>query len=680
MTRYNPPNRATGSAWRFLVLTRLAVAAVLAPGNLIAQEATPPSTQQQVLEGLRGGHRWAGRDAVAILTQQHRRKPRAQLDAFADSLAALAIAGDKDDRPAGWLATLALISSASPEEPGAVPYAGAYDALHKVFRRTRSYVALINMLEIDPQRGKELVRVFLAHYGDDACMADSAVRSARNGGEIARELGVELEPDYYAHYCPEKYHGYRQMVFAHPRPEDVLTSRPGHIVLAQLREGEAQGTEFAIAILTGVAELDDPASYDSFADSLVETAISGAGPWGGAHHALAVLKRSARPLHADANPYPGAYDAVARVFAATRSQAAFESLVEIDAARAHAFLAELAPLDRALEIAPPGNSTALDTVPPPTPQQVWERLGEGNVEAATDAVAILTQPHKRIPRSELEAFADSLVALAFGGQYHQALLARRALISSSRPERLGAVPYPEAYDALRKVFGVTRYASVLGAMVEIDPRRGKEVVRELFSEHGDDACLADMALRNARNRDAVSAAFGVELGPYYPGYCVDKYYGYQYLDVLAQLREEEVESVERAVDVLTERASVYPVYTPVLADSLRAMAASDGGTSDVARRALAVLERSARPVHPDATPLADAYDRVARVFQVTKSQAALESLVEIDPALAHMFLTELAHRHNAVACTARAVLEGTADSARLLRDLEQRGELTYRCP
>lgn len=657
----------------------LAAVTVLSPGYLAAQEAAPPPTPQQVLERLRETGIISSTDAVAILTQQHERRSRTELDALADRLVALAVAGYEDNQPSALSALFALISSSSPEDPNAVPYAGSYDALHKVFLGTLSYSVLGDMIDVDPHRGKELARVLLAHHGDDGCMADMALRHARDGDEIAKELGVE-RGWWGAHYCLIKYHGYQQMVVAPPLPENVVMSMPLHVILTQLREEEAQGTEFAIAILTGMARLDDSPSHDLLVDSLVEMAVSGTGPWSGARQALAVLERSARPLHADAKPYPGAYDAIARVFTTTKSQVALESLVEIDAERAHAFLAELAPGDQALENALPETSLAQDTVPLPTPQQVLERLGEGHVEAVTDAVAILTQPHRRITRSEIEAFADSLVALASGGQHDQALLARRALISSSRPDRPGAVPYPEAYDALRTVFGTTQYAYALGAMVDIDPRRGKEVVRELFAKHGDGACLADMALRNARHGDAVSREINVELGPYYPRYCVDKYYGYQYIDVLAQLREGEAESVERAVDVLTERTAVYPAYAPVLADSLRAMAAFDGGTSDVARRALAALERSARPVHADATPFAHAYGTVARVFQVTKSRAALESLVEIDPALARAFLIELAQRHYSLACTARAVLAGTADGARLLRDLEERGTLTYRCP
>lgn len=41
---------------------------------------------------------------------------------------------------------------------------------------------------------------------------------------------------------------------------------------------------------------------------------------------------------------------------------------------------------------------------------------------------------------------------------------------------------------------------------------------------------------------------------------------------------------------------------------------------------------------------------------------------------------ELAQRDQAVACKARSVLAGTADGPRVLRDLEGRGALTYRCP
>ena len=331
----------------------------------------------------------------------------------------------------------------------------------------------------------------------------------------------------------------------------------------------------------------------------------------------------------------------------------------------------------------PGNLAAQETAPPPPPQQVLERLGEGHIGAISNALAILTQQHERRPRSELDAFADKLVALAIAGYEDirsSAWVAQRTLIESSSPEEPDALPYAGAYDALHKVFWGTQSDVVLSHMIEIDPRRAGEVVRELLARHGDDACVADKALLRARNGEAIAREFGVEPGPGISAhYCLEKYHDYKYRDALAQIREGKPEGVERAVDILTERASGYPVYISVLANSLMIMAASDGGTSDVAHRALAVFERSARPVHADAISYGYAYETVVTVFEITESQAALESLVEIDAARAHEFLTELAQRDRAVACTARAALAGTAGGPRLLRDLEERGALTYRC-
>lgn len=331
----------------------------------------------------------------------------------------------------------------------------------------------------------------------------------------------------------------------------------------------------------------------------------------------------------------------------------------------------------------PGNLAAQDTAPPQTPQQVLERLGEGHIEAISDALAILTQQHERRPRSELDAFADRLVALAIAGDEDirsSVWLAQRALIRSSNPEEPDALPYAGAYDALHKMFRGTQSDVVLSHMIEIDPRRAREVVRELLARHGDDACVADMALMRARNGEAIAREFGVEPGPGITAhYCLEKYHDYQYRDALAQIREGEPAGVERAVDILTGRVSGYAVYISVLSDSLMEMAASGEGTSDLARRALAVFEQSARPVHADATPYGYAYETVVTVFEMTESQAALESLVEIDAARAHEFLTELAQRDQAIACTARTVLTGTAGGSRLLRNLEERGALTYRC-
>ena len=329
----------------------------------------------------------------------------------------------------------------------------------------------------------------------------------------------------------------------------------------------------------------------------------------------------------------------------------------------------------------PSNSTAQEAAPRPTPQEVLEGLREGRTDAFA-ATEILTQLDKRRPRSELDAFANSLVALAIAGDEDNrpsASAARSALAWSSRPEEPGAVPYAGAYDALHKVFRDTASEIVLGYMLNVDRRRGKEVLRALFARHGDDACTADYALRYADDGDAIARELGFELSSMSTHVC-RKYHDYRYRDVLAQLREGEAEGVERAVDILTARASGNPEFILVFFDSLMEMAVSDGGASAAAGRALAVLERSARPVHADAEPDANAYLYVATVFQVTESQAALESLVEIDPGRAQALLTELAQRDQAVACKARAVLAGTTDGPRVLRYLEGRGALTYRCP
>ncbi len=75
------------SALMWLVLT----ATVLVPDTSAAQEAASPPTPQEVLEGLREGRRKAASAATEILTQLDKRRPRSELDAFADSLVALAI-------------------------------------------------------------------------------------------------------------------------------------------------------------------------------------------------------------------------------------------------------------------------------------------------------------------------------------------------------------------------------------------------------------------------------------------------------------------------------------------------------------------------------------------------------------------------------------------------------------
>ena len=152
-------------------------------------------------------------------------------------------------------------------------------------------------------------------------------------------------------------------------------------------------------------------------------------------------------------------------------------------------------------------------------------------------------------------------------------------------------------------------------------------------------------------------------------------------DILETVQAGDPAASQQAVDILTS-VGEWRHFAEIswLADSLATLASSGGGESPVAVRAWEVLERSAHPTDPDVSPYPLAYEAVVRVFEATGSQEALESLARIDAGRATSFLAEVAGRDDAVSCRARAVLAQMNDGPRLLRELQDAGRLTYRCP
>ena len=73
-------------------------------------------------------------------------------------------------------------------------------------------------------------------------------------------------------------------------------------------------------------------------------------------------------------------------------------------------------------------------------------------------------------------------------------------------------------------------------------------------------------------------------------------------------------------------------------------------------------------------------DSVATIERTAERVGPVASSNSVDcTARARELLTELAQRNEAVSCTTRTVLARTADGPSLLRDLQGRGVLTYRC-
>ena len=338
--------------------------------------------------------------------------------------------------------------------------------------------------------------------------------------------------------------------------------------------------------------------------------------------------------------------------------------------------------------------TAQEARPIPTPASALAKMRESG--SAGDAVDVLTQLHGYRPQSELDAFADSLVVLANEYESDTARSLRTspallALVSSALPEEEGAIPYTGAYEALERVFAATQSRTALAFMAETDPRRALPLLRErVVASDEEVACPANDILSNIDGGEKLlrqltnsgtlvhecRAVHGHPLilldPPQLPP---------PFSDILETVQAGDPAASQQAVDILTGVGEWrHPDEQLWLADSLATLASSGGGESPVAVRAWEVLERSAHPTDPDVLPYPLAYEAVVRVFEATGSQEALESLARIDAGRATSFLAEVAGRDAAASCRARAVLARMNDGPRLLRELEDAGRLTYRCP
>ena len=173
---------------KFPIIGLLAVAASLAAQPTISAQEKPSPPTPADLYALAELRAERSADAVAILTQLHGPRPQSELDAFADSLVALAIAGYLLDAPGGVDAEVALSISAFPEEQNAIPYAGAYDAIERIFTATESGAPLGAMADIDPRRALRLILELVRKDDFVACIARLRLVQMDGGKELAREL------------------------------------------------------------------------------------------------------------------------------------------------------------------------------------------------------------------------------------------------------------------------------------------------------------------------------------------------------------------------------------------------------------------------------------------------------------------------------------------------------------
>ena len=323
---------------KILTIGLLALMAGLADqATLTAQEARPMPTPASALANMRESGNVG--DAVDVLTQLHGYRPQSELDAFADSLVVLANEHVRTSRRTSR-ALLALVSSALPEEEGAIPYTGAYEALERVFAATQSRTALSFMAEADPRRTLPLLRERVVASDEEvACPANHILRDDIVGGEeLLRQL---TNSGALVHEC-RAVHGHPLILLDPPQLPPPFSD-----ILETVQAGDPAASQQAVDILTGVGEWRHPGEQLWLADSLATLASSGGGESPVAMRAWQVLERSAHPTDPDLL-YPLAYEIVVRVFEATGSQEALESLARIDAGRATSFLAEVAGRDAAV--------------------------------------------------------------------------------------------------------------------------------------------------------------------------------------------------------------------------------------------------------------------------------------------------------------------------------------------
>ncbi|MYI07617.1 MAG: hypothetical protein F4059_09955 [Gemmatimonadetes bacterium] len=130
---------------------------------------------------------------------------RAELDALADELVAVIVAGED-----GWRRSIdpnvtnawrALVSAAHPRKEGAVPYQGAYDAMMRAVEQlresgTNASTEILGLARIDPVRAAGFVNDLLRRADPESCSAARSLRDNRPG-----LIEDELRPYYFLDLC-----------------------------------------------------------------------------------------------------------------------------------------------------------------------------------------------------------------------------------------------------------------------------------------------------------------------------------------------------------------------------------------------------------------------------------------------------------------------------------------------
>jgi hypothetical protein len=162
----------------------LLLALLFLPTALTAQvRLTEAEERERALGSVRDrGHSGA---ALAILTQEQRSRSPAVLDAFADSLVAIAIAASRARDPAATkvasAARVALAQSARPERGR--PYPHAFEALVHIYDSTTIHGGTLGLLAKHPDEGR--VVEFMAGVVTSA-NTTSAITAMRH---LANDLG-----------------------------------------------------------------------------------------------------------------------------------------------------------------------------------------------------------------------------------------------------------------------------------------------------------------------------------------------------------------------------------------------------------------------------------------------------------------------------------------------------------
>jgi hypothetical protein len=168
------------------MIRSLILAILVLPSALLGQlQLTEAEERERALATVRGmGH---GGMATSVLVQEHRSRSPAELDAFADSLVAIAISLNSDRssaaRRAAVAARVALGSSARPER--GIPYPRAFEALVRVYEGTTSHGGTLGLIATLPDQVRAVEFLAGVAVSENTTSAITAMRYLANDLEAA---------------------------------------------------------------------------------------------------------------------------------------------------------------------------------------------------------------------------------------------------------------------------------------------------------------------------------------------------------------------------------------------------------------------------------------------------------------------------------------------------------------